>query len=166
MRAMSYHVRLASGFMNLRIKELVNLERSGLDQIVQRWREEQPLVIDGRTWLPARTRITIYEGPPLTSAQRSFGQAWSNAMQFGENVTSAALDDQLPREQERQAPAAQHEVSHQARAKEALTRYSSVLGALLVVAGGPPATKPATRTGREKLTRSRSRALPATYRYR
>jgi hypothetical protein len=103
---------------------------------VQEWREEQPLVIDGRTWLPARTSITIYEGPALTSAQRSFGQAWSNAMQFGENVTSAALDGELPREQESQAPEGQEEASDPAPAKVTLSRYSSVLGALLVVAGG------------------------------
>jgi hypothetical protein len=64
-----------------------------IDEIVSPWERGEPIVIDGRRWIPDATRITVYEGPPLTSNQRSMGQGWTKAIEFGENVTTTVLAD-------------------------------------------------------------------------
>jgi hypothetical protein len=149
MAAMAFHVRLATGFLGLRNKELLNLDREELEQILMAWRSGEPLLIDGRRWLPDATRLTVYEGPALTSNQRSMGQGWSNAIQFGENITRDAIGGRLPGPPLPPTTAAEQGVgdgaphgcdqraaSHRRRLADSFSRYASVIGGLLAVLGG------------------------------
>jgi SEFIR domain len=91
-----YHVRLSAGPLNLRIKELFNLDRETLvSKIVEPWTQGRPILLDGRQWLPDATKISVYEGAALTSQQRSMWQGWTKAMEFGENVTNEVLTDEF-----------------------------------------------------------------------
>lgn len=71
-----------------------------LNQFVKPWRQGERVLLDGRAWDPVASKLTIYEGPRLSTQQRSFGQGWLNAVKFGEDVTEEMLngrpvDDEL-----------------------------------------------------------------------
>jgi hypothetical protein len=86
-----FHINVTSGFLGLRQAGLVNLTAPELDAVVVPWRAGRPTVVKGKVFEPAKSRLTIYEGPRLTTAQRDLGQGWLNAVKFGEDVTSAML---------------------------------------------------------------------------
>ena len=69
---------------NLSVEELSK-------QFLTLWRAGKPVFLKGRRWDPARSRITVYQGPRLTSQQRAMGMGWSKAVEFGENVTDEIL---------------------------------------------------------------------------
>jgi hypothetical protein len=76
----------------LRYASAFNLnEADVLRQFVKPWQQGGRVLLDGRAWDPIECRLTIYEGPRLSTQQRSFGQGWSNALKFGENVTHEIL---------------------------------------------------------------------------
>lgn len=62
------------------------------ERFVEPWRHGQRVLLEGRAWDPTASRLTIYEGPRLSTQQRSLGQGWLNAVRFGENVTEEMLN--------------------------------------------------------------------------
>jgi hypothetical protein len=62
-----------------------------LEQFAKPWKQGGRVLLDGRAWDPIDCRLTIYEGSRLSTQQRSFGQGWSNAVKFGEDVTHEIL---------------------------------------------------------------------------
>jgi hypothetical protein len=46
---------------------------------------------NGRLWDTATCRISIYRGARLIKQQRSMGQGWKNAAEFGDDITNATL---------------------------------------------------------------------------
>ena|GEM_PF-1702230 len=100
---MAFHVRLQRQV--LFTEETYNLtEAELLQRFVDPWLAGKPIIIKGRTWVPERSRISILEGPDLTSTQRSWVQGWTKAMELSENVTDRFLhpspaprpDEELP----------------------------------------------------------------------
>lgn len=53
-------------------------------RFVDPWLAGKPIIIKGRTWVPERSRISILEGPDLTSTQRSWVQGWTKALELRE----------------------------------------------------------------------------------
>lgn len=87
-----FHVRATSGILGLRQGVELNLEREQLVQrVTARWRAGQNITLQGKAFAPARSKLSVYEGPKLTSTQQSFGQGWTNAIKFGEDVTEGVL---------------------------------------------------------------------------
>lgn len=66
-----------------------------MSQFVQPWQHGKQVLLDGRAWDPRDCKLTVYEGPRLSTQQRSFGQGWLNAVKFGEDVTQEMLTKQL-----------------------------------------------------------------------
>jgi hypothetical protein len=66
-------------------------EADVLERFVKPWQQGGRVLLDGRAWDPVNCRLTVYEGPRLSTQQRSFGLGWSNAVKFGENVTHEML---------------------------------------------------------------------------
>jgi hypothetical protein len=66
-------------------------EADVLERFVKPWQRGGRVLLDGRAWDPVNCRLTLYEGPRLSTQQRSFGLGWSNAVKFGENVTHEML---------------------------------------------------------------------------
>jgi hypothetical protein len=86
---MAFHIRLRRW---LHTADSFNLtEQQVRHQFVDPWLKGEPIVIGGRTWIPHEARITIIEGPELTTTQRSFGQGIMNAHELGEVVTDRFL---------------------------------------------------------------------------
>jgi len=54
-----------------------------LNQFVEPWWQGERVLLDGRAWNPTASKLTIYEGPRLSTQQRSFGQGWLNAVKLG-----------------------------------------------------------------------------------
>lgn len=76
----------------LRSANVFNLtEADVLKQFVEPWQQGDRVLLDGRAWGPTDCKLTIYEGPRLSTQQRSLGLGWSNAVKFGENVTHEML---------------------------------------------------------------------------
>lgn len=87
---MSFHVRLQRQVVFT--EETYNLSELDLRRrFVEPWLAGKPIIIKGRTWVPERSRITILEGPDLTSTQRSWLQGWTKALELSENVTDRLL---------------------------------------------------------------------------
>src|ERR1700677_1192253 len=87
---MSFHVRLQRQV--LFTEETYNLSEAELmRRFVDPWLAGKPIIIKGRTWVPERSRISILEGPDLTSTQRSWVQGWTKAIELSENVTDRFL---------------------------------------------------------------------------
>ena len=85
-----FHVHLHKNL--LRDVNVFNLsEADAREQFVVPWLENRGVLIEGRLWSPTECRLTIYEGPRLSTQQRSFGQGWMNAVKYGEDVTAAML---------------------------------------------------------------------------
>lgn len=86
---MPFHVHLQRW---LRTEDAFNLtEQEVRERFVDSWRRGEPIIIRGRTWVPHLATIRIVEGPAITSSQRSFGQGWMKAHEFGEIVTDRFL---------------------------------------------------------------------------
>jgi hypothetical protein len=84
-----FHVRLSR--FPLVTKDIVNVdEQTLLSRFVDPWLADRPIVHDGRRWSPAATRLTIYEGPRLTSVQQGVA-AWLKVVELGEDVTDTFL---------------------------------------------------------------------------
>jgi hypothetical protein len=84
-----YHVRLHRLMGNA---EDFNLTREDVvERFVLPWRSGHTVTLEGRLWSPARTRLIIYAGPPLTTNQRALGQGWVNVMKLGEDVTEELI---------------------------------------------------------------------------
>ncbi len=66
-----------------------------MSQFVQPWQHGERALLDGRVWDPRDCKLTVYEGPRLSTQQRSLGQGWLNAVKFGEDVTQEMLTKQL-----------------------------------------------------------------------
>ena len=81
-----------------------NLSRDQLDRrILAPWTGGQPLTLDDRRFLPAKARLTIYEGPPLDSGEMGLGRGWGNATRAGREVTARMLEDAQQRSPEAKA---------------------------------------------------------------
>lgn len=84
-----FHIRLAR--FPLRQKDVTNLDGSTLlDVFVNPWLAGDPIIWDGRRYAASNTKLTIYEGPALTTFQNGFG-AWLKVVELGEDVTDALL---------------------------------------------------------------------------
>lgn len=100
-----FHVHLRKNL--LRDARVFNLsEADAREQFVVPWLENQGVLIEGRSWSPAECRLTIYEGPRLSTQQRSFGQGWLNAVKYGEDVTAAMLSSPVAKVPDRTAATA------------------------------------------------------------
>jgi hypothetical protein len=87
---MAFHVRLQRQIIFT--EETYNLNEAELmRRFVDPWLAGKPIIIKGRTWVPERSRISILEGPDLTSTQRSWVQGWTKALELSENVTDRFL---------------------------------------------------------------------------
>jgi predicted nucleotide-binding protein len=96
-----FHVHATTGVLGLRQGTELNLEREQLvTRVTARWRAGQNITLEGKAFAPARSRLSVYEGPRVTSSQQSFGQGWLNAVKFGEDVTEDVLREAV---EERQA---------------------------------------------------------------
>jgi hypothetical protein len=70
----------------------VNLTREDLDaRIVLPWVAGDSVELDDRQWSSERARMTIYEGPELTSDQMGLGRSWGNVTRAGRDVTEQVL---------------------------------------------------------------------------
>jgi hypothetical protein len=95
-----FHVHLRKNL--LRDTSVFNLsEADAREQFVVPWLENRGVLIEGRSWSPAECRLTIYEGPRLSTQQRSFGQGWLNAVKYGEDVTTAMLSSPVAKAPDR-----------------------------------------------------------------
>jgi hypothetical protein len=95
-----FHVHLRKNL--LRDASVFNLrEADTREQFVVPWLENRATLIDGRQWSPAECKLTIYEGPRLSTQQRSFGQGWMNAVKHGEDVTASMLSSPVAKAPDR-----------------------------------------------------------------
>jgi hypothetical protein len=91
-----FHVHLTGGFW--RQTTVFNLAYDQtVDRFARPWAQNREVLAGGRAWSPTASKVTIYEGPRVTTNQRSLGQGWMNAVKFGEDVTDTMLNhpDQL-----------------------------------------------------------------------
>jgi hypothetical protein len=69
-----------------------NLTREQLDaRIVGPWAAGRAIELEDRRWSPERAKLTVYEGPELTSDQLGLGRGWANVTREGEDVTARVL---------------------------------------------------------------------------
>jgi hypothetical protein len=69
-----------------------NLTREQLDaRILTPWISGAPIELDERQFSPERAKLTVYEGPELSSDQLGMGRGWGNATREGEDVTARVL---------------------------------------------------------------------------
>jgi hypothetical protein len=95
-----FHVHLRKNLF--RDASVFNLsEADAREQFVVPWLESRGVLIEGRSWSPAECRLTIYEGPRLSTQQRSFGQGWLNAVKYGEDVTAEMLSSPVAKAPDR-----------------------------------------------------------------
>ncbi len=100
-----FHVHLRKNLF--RDTSVFNLsEADAREQFVVPWLENRGVLIEGRSWSPAECKLTIYEGPRLSTQQRSFGQGWLNAVKHGEDVTAAMLSSPVAKAPDRATAAA------------------------------------------------------------
>jgi hypothetical protein len=70
-----------------------NLTREELDaRLLAPWVSGEAIELDDRQWAPDRARLTIYEGPALSSDQLGLGRGWANVTRQGEDVTARLLE--------------------------------------------------------------------------
>jgi hypothetical protein len=85
-----FHVELRETIHNT---HLFNLEDGDLEErIVGPWLRDKVIDVGERRWSPARTRLTILEGPQLGLGELGLGRGWSNAVRRGRDVTAELLD--------------------------------------------------------------------------
>jgi hypothetical protein len=69
-----------------------NLTREQLEaRIVAPWTSGGAVELDDRRWSSDRAKLTIYEGPELSSDQLGLGRGWANVTRTGEDVTARVL---------------------------------------------------------------------------
>jgi hypothetical protein len=69
-----------------------NLTAEDLDaRIVAPWASGGAVDLDDRRWSSDRAKLTIYEGPELSSDQLGLGRGWANVTRSGEDVTARVL---------------------------------------------------------------------------
>jgi hypothetical protein len=69
-----------------------NLTREDLEaRIVGPWVAGRAVELDDRRWSSDRAKLTIYEGPELSSDQLGLGRGWANVTRSGEDVTARVL---------------------------------------------------------------------------
>jgi hypothetical protein len=73
--------------------------------VLDDWRRGEVVVFSDRRWDPARSRLKIYEGRPLTGPELSFGRGWANAVKRGEDVTDRLISPARPARQAALDPA-------------------------------------------------------------
>jgi hypothetical protein len=86
-----FHVELRR-FPN--VARAFNLSEQELDaRIVLPFARGEAIEFDDRTW-PAdrKTRLTVYEGPPVGNEERGLGRGWSLVTRDGDDVTPKVLD--------------------------------------------------------------------------
>jgi hypothetical protein len=70
-----------------------NLSAEELDaRIVTPFVRGQPVELDDRQWAPEKTRVLVYDGPPIAPEDRGLGRGWALVTRDGEDVTAALLD--------------------------------------------------------------------------
>ena len=58
------------------------------------WVRGVPISLSDRHWTAdKKTRLTVYEGPPIAAEDRGLGRGWSSVTRAGEEVTARVLDD-------------------------------------------------------------------------
>ena len=97
-----FHVNVTTGPLRLRHASALNLSRSEVETILVPWRDGRAVTVSGKGFEPGRSRLTVYEGPRLSTAQRQLGQGWLNATRFGEDVTDQILRSPLTPRRSRQ----------------------------------------------------------------
>jgi hypothetical protein len=72
-----------------------NLGRDELmDRFVIRWIRGAAIMLDERRWTAdKKTRLTIYEGPPVAPEERGLGRGWSTVTREGQDVTESVLEE-------------------------------------------------------------------------
>ena len=58
------------------------------------WVRGSSIALEDRRWTPEKkTRLTIYEGPPIAPEERGLGRGWSTVTREGSDVTAELLDE-------------------------------------------------------------------------
>jgi hypothetical protein len=86
---MAFHIQIESGVREARS---FNLEPATVrDEVIAPWLAGRTVSLADQSWAPARSTMTIVEGPALAPHDLAHGQGWSNACRSGRDVTEAAL---------------------------------------------------------------------------
>lgn len=72
-----------------------NLDRDDLlARFVLPWIRGAAVILDDRRWAAdKKTRLTIYDGPPVAPEERGLGRGWSNVTREGREVTEELLEE-------------------------------------------------------------------------
>ncbi|TMM07255.1 MAG: hypothetical protein E6G05_03085 [Actinobacteria bacterium] len=72
-----------------------NLDRDELlARFVMPWIRGAEISLDERHWAhDVKTRLTVYDGPPIAPEERGLGRGWSAVTREGRNVTEELLDE-------------------------------------------------------------------------
>ncbi len=61
-------------------------------RFVASWVHGRPVLCDDHSFSPDRSRLTIYEAPPLRPEEIGLGRGWANVKRSGADVTAQLLD--------------------------------------------------------------------------
>ena len=62
-------------------------------RFVMPWIRGAAITLDDRRWSQdKKTRLTVYDAPPIAPEQRGLGRGWSTVTRAGEDVTKTVLD--------------------------------------------------------------------------
>jgi len=86
-----FHVELRQFPNTARRFNLTDEELRG--EILGPWLQGKPVTLEDRRWSPDKARLTIYEGPALSTDQMGLGRGWANVTKNGRDVTAAALGE-------------------------------------------------------------------------
>jgi hypothetical protein len=62
------------------------------ERILTPWLQGKAIELEERRWWPEKARLTIYEGPGLSSDQIGLGRGWANVTRQGREVTAEVLE--------------------------------------------------------------------------
>jgi hypothetical protein len=84
-----FHVEVSSPLHHARV---FNLGGGELQQILGPWVAGQTFELGEQEWEPRESKLKILEGKSLEGPDLAFGQGWSNALRFAEDVTRERLE--------------------------------------------------------------------------
>jgi hypothetical protein len=69
-----------------------NLSEEDLRAIVEPWALGEWVEFGERKWSPHQAKLTVLEGPPLSTGQLTMGRGWRTAQRQSEDVTERVLE--------------------------------------------------------------------------
>jgi hypothetical protein len=87
--SLPFHVQVERGH---RRAAVFNLDGDRLNRdVIAPWLQGSPIELGDRDWEPRETRLTVIEGPELTTADLAHGRGWDNARRSARDVTADVL---------------------------------------------------------------------------